>query len=215
MADPLVKKTRIRVRHRGVVMKRIKEVEDTIAVVTGPSHAPIDLAKLIRLKLSLRDKLDTFSKLNDNIFQPIENKADLVSEIDIADAYKQTIYDTLVKIDEKIDAITDYSAASPGTLPPTCAATAGHATQLQLPTFNGDITKWTNFWDGYVASIHKNTTLSEIEKFTYLRSVVTATARDAIAGLALSSPNYGEAIAILEKKHFGNKQQIIAKHMDT
>ena len=57
-------------------------------------------------------------------------------------------------------------------------------------------------------------TLSDIEKFTYLRSVVTATARDAIAGLVLSSANYGEAIAILEKR-FGNKQQIIAKHMDT
>ena len=217
MAGLIAKKTRIRVGHRGMVTKRIKEVEDTIAAATGPSHAPIDLAMLTRLKLSLREKLDTVSKLDDEIFELIENEVDLVSKIDTADAYKQNIYDTLVKVDEQINATTDSSAASPCTPSSTPAATAGHATRLpklQLPTFNGDITKWTSFWDAYVASIHKNVTLSDIEKFTYLRSVVTATARDAIAGLVLSSANYGEAIAILEKC-FGNKQQIIAKHMDT
>ena len=164
MADPLAKKTRIRAGHRGVVTKRIKEVENTIAAATGPSHAPIDLAKLTRLKLSLWKKLDTVSKLDDEIFELIEYEADLVSEIDTADAYKQTIYDTLVKVDEQINAITDSSAASPRTShasSSTPAATVGHATRLlklQLPTFNGDITKWTSFWDAYVASTHKNAT---------------------------------------------------------
>ena len=38
-------------------------------------------------------------------------------------------------------------------------------------------------------------------------------ALDAISGLSLSASNYEEAIAIL-KKRFGNKQQIINRHMD-
>ena len=39
-------------------------------------------------------------------------------------------------------------------------------------------------------------------------------AYDAIAGLALSAANYGEAVEIL-KKRFGNRQLIISKHMES
>ncbi len=38
-------------------------------------------------------------------------------------------------------------------------------------------------------------------------------ALEAISGLTLTAANYREAIAILEKR-FGNKQQIVARHMD-
>ena len=38
-------------------------------------------------------------------------------------------------------------------------------------------------------------------------------ALDAISGLALTTFNYDEAVSIL-KKRFGNKKQIISKHMD-
>ena len=37
--------------------------------------------------------------------------------------------------------------------------------------------------------------------------------RDAIAGLTISSANYHEAVDLLGK-WFGNKQQIISKHME-
>ena len=37
--------------------------------------------------------------------------------------------------------------------------------------------------------------------------------KDAVSGLKLTAPNYTEAITILKKK-FGNRQQIITKHMD-
>ena len=38
-------------------------------------------------------------------------------------------------------------------------------------------------------------------------------ALDAISGLSLTASNYEDAVAIL-KKRFGNKQQIINRHMD-
>ena len=47
--------------------------------------------------------------------------------------------------------------------------------------------------------------LSDIDKFNYLNSLLTGTAREAVAGLSLTSTNYQDAIAIL-KKHFGNVQ---------
>ena len=69
------------------------------------------------------------------------------------------------------------------------------------------------FWDAFESSIHKNPTLAPIDKFSYLNSLLMKPAFDAISGLSLSASNYEEAIAIL-KKRFGNKQQIINRHMD-
>ena len=39
-----------------------------------------------------------------------------------------------------------------------------------MPSFNGDKLKWTEFWDSFEATIHKNTKMSDIEKLNYLMS---------------------------------------------
>ena len=64
-----------------------------------------------------------------------------------------------------------------------------------------------------LSAIHKSPDLSDIDKFNYLKSLLERTTLEAISGLTLTSDNYHEAISIL-KKRFGNKQQIIARHMD-
>ena len=48
----------------------------------------------------------------------------------------------------------------------------------------------------------------------YLRSLLGGTGLYAVAGLALSSASYQQAIEVLRKR-FGNRQVIISKHMDT
>ena len=101
---------------------------------------------------------------------------------------------------------------------PHAEAVTGRALTTKLPKlalqpFNGDMTGWMFFWDLYKVAIHDNDTLSEIEKFTYLRTVLEGVAEEAIKGLSLTASNYGNAILILEAR-FGNKQQIVSKHMD-
>jgi len=81
-------------------------------------------------------------------------------------------------------------------------------------TFNGDLTKWEAFWSTFESSIHLNLTLSAVDKFTYLNSLLEGPAMRAVAGLKLSATNYTVAIDTL-KKRFGNKRQIISRHMDT
>ena len=75
------------------------------------------------------------------------------------------------------------------------------------------MTTWTTFWDSFESAIDSSTSLSPIDKFNYLRSLVEKSAAEAISGLTLTADNYKEAVTIL-KKGFGNKQQIITKHMD-
>ena len=85
--------------------------------------------------------------------------------------------------------------------------------KLTLKEFDGDVTTWGTFWDSFESAIHGNPKLSAIDKFNYLHSLVKGSAAEAIAGLALTSSNYEEAVTLL-KKRFGNKQQQISKHME-
>ena len=86
--------------------------------------------------------------------------------------------------------------------------------KIILPRFSGNVMQWPSFWDSYNSSIHRNETLSEVDKFNYLRSLLERTAYEAISGLTLSAVNYQEAIEILQKR-FGDKRMIVAKHMET
>ena len=81
--------------------------------------------------------------------------------------------------------------------------------KLVLNRFNGDLTKWSTFWDSSESSVHNNPSLSGVDKFNYLHTLLEGTTSEAISGLKLTSANYEEAIAVL-KKRFGNKQQINA-----
>lgn len=75
------------------------------------------------------------------------------------------------------------------------------------------MTAWVTFWDSYKVAIHSNGSLSDVEKFNYLRTLLQGPALKAIGGLTLSDANCQEAIDVLTKR-FGNKQRIIDKHME-
>ena len=84
---------------------------------------------------------------------------------------------------------------------------------MVLRKFDGQLTNWATFWDMFVSSAHTNSELSDIDRFNYLHSLLEGPAADAVSGLSLTTANYTEAIAIL-KKRFGNRQQVVSKHMD-
>lgn len=86
--------------------------------------------------------------------------------------------------------------------------------ELNLPTFNGDISKWQSFWDFFETAVHSNPHLSNIERFSYLRSVLQDRAASAVDGFTLTNANYTAAVDIL-KSRYGRRHRIIAKHMKT
>jgi len=67
-------------------------------------------------------------------------------------------------------------------------AAAVHDNVIRLPRFNipmfsGDILSWEPFWDSYDAAVHSNTTLSDVQKLTYLRSQLQGSAAQVISRL--------------------------------
>lgn len=85
--------------------------------------------------------------------------------------------------------------------------------ELKLKAFDGNLLQWTSFWDTYESTIHSNKGIPEIQKFTYLKSLLERPASEAIAGLALTSANYTQAIALLQRR-YGNKEKIVNRHME-
>ncbi|CAG2197218.1 unnamed protein product [Mytilus edulis] len=83
--------------------------------------------------------------------------------------------------------------------------------KIDIISFNGDKTKWNEFWDSFESTIDQNKRLSNIDKFNYLKSKLVGDAKYAISGLNVSHENYIVAVNIL-KERFGNTQDVIDLH---
>ena len=70
--------------------------------------------------------------------------------------------------------------------------------KLVISPFDGNTLNWTTFWDQFESSIHSKRGISDIDKFSYLRSFLAPVALETISGLTLSSQNYSEAIDLLK-----------------
>lgn len=196
---------RVRGGHRASATKMMRKAEELL------SREEPNLAELAKLKLSLQEKLVVLKTLDTDIVHHVKED-DIAEEIEETDTYMEDVYATMAKLDQL--AITTTSAlAAPVPAAPVIRGPPSLDTKVKLPKltiqpFKGELTTWTTFWDSYHAAIDANTSLSKIDKFNYLRSLLQGSALDAIAGLSLTEANYPEAIAIL-KEHFGNRQQII------
>ena len=84
--------------------------------------------------------------------------------------------------------------------------------KLDLPYFNGDVLQWQTFWDSYESTIHYNSSLTDIQKFSYLKAQLQSNAAQAIEGFALTNANYCTAINLL-KERFGQTHKIIHGYM--
>ena len=112
-----------------------------------------------------------------------------------------------------VAAPTGFHGPVTGYYPTTHPTTQVKLPKLNMRKFNGNVTKWSTFWDSFASSMHENPSLSSIDKFNYLVSLLESTAAEAVAGLTPTDANYEEAISTLRKR-FGNPQMIINRHME-
>ena len=223
MAEALNRKKKLRGGHRSSGTRTIAQIYEVIESTTRTGS---DLTRLTQCKLTLEEKLTTVKQLDAEILDLVQEDK-LESEIEQADVFAERAQRVIIDANNAID-VREVPATLPtvsgmrtsdtlhSSPPPPVIST--HSTKVKLPKlslnkFNGDLTKWSTFWDCFESSVHGNSELSDVDKFNYLNSLLEGTAAEAVSGLKLTAVNYSEAIAIL-KKRFGNKQQIITKHME-
>lgn len=229
--EALARNKKVRTGHRSSASRLMNQVDEASAVTGGPA-----IDKLLQWKVSLTKKLKKLQLLDEEILTLVED-GEIEDGIEQADVFRERLQQTICGV-ERLISLKSSSTVScrstpppppesttmtsvPPTVPPGSHSTPLHTSdsKVKLPkltpkTFNGDLTKWETFWSTYESSIHLNSTLSPADKFTYLHSLLDGPAMRAIAGLKPTAPNYKEAIDILHK-WFGDKQQIISRHMDT
>ena len=84
--------------------------------------------------------------------------------------------------------------------------------KLNLPTFSGSTLDCLSFWDSYESAIHRNPSLSEVQKFNYLKSLLHGDAAQTIAGFSMTNTNYEKAISLLQER-YGQTHKIIQTYM--
>ena len=187
MADAK-KKVNIRRGHRSYVTKLLKTNDE---LIKGYQPGQELDQKLQQQKRILQERLDTLKTLDEQILELVEDETKIATEIEEAADFNERIYECMVKIDsilclkqEKSDPVNQH---------PALAATAGQSAtkstrlpKLILKKFNGEAYQWQSFWDSFSSSVDKNESLSDVEKFNYLRSLCEQGAASTIAGLALT-----------------------------
>ncbi|KAH6925638.1 hypothetical protein HPB50_008086 [Hyalomma asiaticum] len=84
--------------------------------------------------------------------------------------------------------------------------------KFELKKFDGKRKNWQPFWEQFEVAIHNNHELSDIDRFNYLKSLLSGEAEGAIAGLQATAECYADAIEILAQR-FGNPTALIQDHM--
>ena len=82
---------------------------------------------------------------------------------------------------------TSILSSTLGVLPAKPAKIGGKLPPISLPTFNGDIMNWSNFWMKFSDLVDKKEELSTTTKLTYLKQAI----QDPAAQVMLNSPTEG------------------------
>ena len=86
--------------------------------------------------------------------------------------------------------------------------------KIDIPPFYGGYLEFSPFWDRYKVTIHDNSDLATITKFSHLTTLLKGEAEQVIKGLTITEENYTLAIDLL-KKRYDRKEEIIFGHLQS
>ncbi|OXA42259.1 hypothetical protein Fcan01_22707 [Folsomia candida] len=85
--------------------------------------------------------------------------------------------------------------------------------KFEIQQFHGECLDWTTFKDTFEAAIHTNPSLSKVQKFTYLKSLLKGEAARFTADLTLTEANYDLAWIQLHER-YQNRRKITTAILD-
>ena len=207
MAAALARK---KARRKGLEVD-IKDLMVEISGITDKdSLSGNDETKLRARNNILTDTVKELKEVNEEICAALEAES-IEDDVIAARKFLRPVHEVLVIVESKLKPGSPIRSrsASNDNAGPRCKLP-----KLELPVFNGDILKWQEFWGMFDTSINSNHSISDIDRFNYLKRYLSGNAQETISGLTLSSENYREAIHLL-KDRYGNAQVQISAHMES
>ena len=211
MAEGLSRLKKSRAAQRNVAKGLIVKAQNLMK--EGPGEGSDDDVRAM-LQL-IKGKEDAIAQINQKVLEVIEEN-DIETDVE-----ECTDFELKLTID--VTAIQDYmerknKLKDAATVPKPERNVESHdkigvkLQKINIKKFSGDPVAWQQFEEIFTATVHKNQSLSAIEKFSYLKGYLMGPAEKCIDGLPLTNENYQEAFTLLRER-FGNPQLIIASHM--
>ena len=137
-----------------------------------------DKAALIGLKNRLVKTIEQLSAINEEVQGLIDVKdveADELENFKVFSGTHEMVAQITLKL-ESIDVSNKNSLSIESTSATSVSSNRLKLPKLELPVFKGDPLKWQGFWDMFSKSIHENETISDIDRFTYLKRYLSGPA---------------------------------------
>lgn len=215
----------LRAGNKAAVTKFLKKLDD---VTEEPIVEPENVRNILNI---IEKKKDTLQSLDEQILEKTDSD-EIGDEIIESDEYYLGLEDKLRKYREHLNTNTNPTCTSSSALRSNAPAFNPYANQIQqtlsqsssmsnqnhrlpklsLPNFNGDILEWQHFWDSYESTVHMNHTLTDVQKFSYLKSLLQFDAACVISGLTMTNANYHTAIELLRNR-YGQPHKITNAYM--
>ena len=193
------------------------EIDKLLAAFT-----PDGVTTLKAYKLNYEEQIKKINEVDVEIANLCTNQEELEAEMESTLLANDIFFCTLSKINEQLAKATETEdkrntvvshEVSPASTRVLAAEQKVKLPKIELKTFDGNILNWQQFWDQFESSVHTQRGLSRVDKFSYLKSLLSSSAEECIAGLALTQANYDEAVELLQER-FGNKQLLINAYIE-
>lgn len=181
----------------------------------------VDMRRLVtkieqaKVKLFQDQTKATYQYVKDSIITKWQEIEKINSEILKMKEEDQSIYhsyDEFDDLDEQvIQVVSELSGKITGDIQPTKQTLT--LPKVKLDTFEGSYEKWTTFHDMFQQMVHKNTSLSKVEKMQYLKTLVTGEPSKLIQHLQIAEVNYETALKLLQDR-YENKRLLLSKLLD-
>lgn len=157
-------------------------------------------------------------------FEQIEKIAEEYSKIQSEIIDVQLLLDSTVQVDSKaLESFDDIyyevkifaSSIKPAEsiVPARNTRPSPRLPKINIPTFDGSYKHWVTFYDTYRCLIHENESLSNVEKFQYLITLVQGPASTVVLSVPITESNYAIVWqALIDKYH--NKRVLATKYLD-
>ena len=178
--------------HRKFVEKTIEDAKGLIA-----EGNLVEVKRLKFLRTALETKYSELQSLDREI-------VDLMDDVEVIDTEVCESCELMSSIQECIVELESVLEAGATCFP----RKRGNFSRSRFESFHS-----CKVTQAFESAVHKNPNLSSVDKFNYLKSLLTGTAQSSVAGLALTSANYEKAVDLL-KQRFGNRQMVISSHIE-
>ena len=228
VAEAIAKKVKIRAAHRGSATKLLNRLKDRLS----DEEIPVEKFWLKESIQSMRVKIESLKTLDDQIIELIASETTegvgkrIEKEIENSDSVRAELNEIVMRMEEMMSKFeSPPSIVQPSTAPPAQvhsnmasgipqqSKAKARLPKLEVRKFNGKVQEWQEFWDAFESAIDQNESLTAVDKFAYLRSLVTEPARSTIAGFSLTAVNYAAAVDVL-KKTYGKETAIQRAHVN-